>query len=143
MVDSFCVMVAIESPAFARRLAEAGVELAMLFGSTAAGKQRPDSDIDIGILLLPGRTLSFEHELALAADLDEILGGEVDLVRLDAASTVLRFEASRGRRVFEARPGAHADFVARALVEYEDLRPILLRCAEGMFRRMGADHDQA
>jgi hypothetical protein len=33
--------------------------------------------------------------------------------------------------------------VARALVEHEDLRPILLRCAAGMFRHMKAAHDQA
>jgi hypothetical protein len=37
--------------------------------------------------------------------------------------------------------GAFADFVARALVEHEDLRPILLRCAAGMFRRLKANHD--
>jgi hypothetical protein len=28
--------------------------------------------------------------------------------------------------------------VARALVEHEDLRPILLRCAAGMYRRLKA-----
>ena len=86
--------------------------------------------------------MGFDEELALAAELDKMLGGEVDLVRLDTASTLLRFEASQGRHLYEARVGAFADFVARSLVEHEDLRPILLRCAAGMFRRLKANHDQ-
>jgi predicted nucleotidyltransferase len=134
---------AIETEAVCRLMAGAGVELAVLFGSAAKGKLRPDSDIDIGILLSPARALGFEDELALGAELERILGREVDLVRLDTASTVLRFEASHGRCLYESRPGAFADFVARALVEYEDLRPILLRCAAGMFRKLKAAHDQA
>jgi predicted nucleotidyltransferase len=129
---------AIESPAVGRLLARAGVEVAILFGSAAKGRLRPDSDIDIGILPSPDRVLGFEEELALAAELDKILGREVDLVRLDNASTLLRFEVSQGRRLYEARVGAFADFVARALVEHEDLRPILLRCAAGMYRRLKA-----
>ena len=134
---------AMESPAVGRLLAQAGVEVAILFGSAAKGRLRPDSDIDIGILPSPDRVLSFDEELALAAELDKILGREVDLVRLDNASTLLRFEASQGQRLYEARLGAFADFVARALVEHEDLRPILLRCAAGMFRHLKAAHDQA
>ena len=83
---------AIESPAVGRLLARAGVEVAILFGSAAKGRLRPDSDIDIGILPSPDRVLGFDEELALAAELDKMLGGEVDLVRLDTASTLLRFE---------------------------------------------------
>ena len=85
-------MDAIESPAVGRLLTRAGVEVAILFGSAAKGRLRPDSDIDIGILPSPDRVLGFDEELALAAELDKMLGGEVDLVRLDTASTLLRFE---------------------------------------------------
>jgi predicted nucleotidyltransferase len=134
---------AIETEAVCRLMAGAGVDLAVLFGSAAKGKLRPNSDIDIGILPSSDGALGFEDELALGAELERILGREVDLVRLDTASTVLRFEASQGRRLYESRQGAFADFVARALVEYEDLRPILLRCAAGMFRKLKAAHDQA
>jgi predicted nucleotidyltransferase len=126
-----------------RLLAEAGVEVAILFGSAANGRMRPDSDTDIGILGSVGHDLDIDAELALGAALERVLGREVDLVRLDTASTLLRFEASRGRCLHEAREGAFADFVARALLEYEDLRPILRRCAEGMFRRMKGACDQA
>jgi uncharacterized protein len=119
------------------------VELAILFGSAAAGKLRHDSDVDIGILPSPGRPFDFNRELELAAEVERALGREVDLVRLDHASSLLRFEASQGRCLLEARQGAFADFVARALFEHEDLRPILLRCAAGMFSRLQAIHDQA
>lgn len=136
-------MNAIESPTVTRLLSQAGVELAILFGSAATGKLGPDSDIDIGILLAPDRELDFHGELTLATELEPVLGREVDLVRLENASTLLRFEAAQGRCVLEARPGAFADFAARALLEHEDLRPILLRCAAGMFSRLQAAHDQA
>jgi uncharacterized protein len=134
---------AVGSPAVARLLSQAGVEVAILFGSAASGKLRPDSDIDIGILPASDRSLDFAGELTLAAELEQVLGREVDLVRLDEASTLLRFEASHGHCLLEARPGAFADFVAHALLEHEDLRPILLRCAAGMFSHLKAAHDQA
>jgi uncharacterized protein len=130
-------------PAVGHLLSAAGVEVAVLFGSAAEGKLRADSDIDIGILPPLRRDIGFAEELALGADLERVLGREVDLVRLDTASTLLRFEASRGRRLFESRPGAFADFVARALFEYEDLRPFMQRCAAGMFRRLRERHDEA
>jgi predicted nucleotidyltransferase len=136
--------VGLSVPSTARSLlASAGVEVAILFGSAASGKLRPDSDIDIGILASVGRDIGLDGELALGAALERIFGREVDLVRLDTASTLLRFEASQGRCLHEEREGAFADFVARALLEYEDLRPILRRCAEGMFRRLKGVHDQA
>jgi uncharacterized protein len=122
-------------------LAGAGVELAILFGSAANGRLGPDSDIDIGVLF--GRDVGLDHELALGANLERAFGREVDLVRLDMASTLLRFEASRGRCLHEGREGAFADFVARALLEHEDLLPILRRCAEGMFRKLKEARDQA
>ena len=128
-------------PAVGHLLAAAGVDVAILFGSAARGRMREDSDIDIGIVPSAGRDIGVDGELALGADLERVLRREVDSVRLDSASTLLRFEASRGRCIFQARSSAFADFVARALLEYEDLRPILLRCAEGMFRRLGATHD--
>jgi uncharacterized protein len=130
-------------PAVAQLLSAAGVEVAILFGSAATGKLRADSDIDIGVLPPFGREISFAEELALGTDLERVLGREVDLVRLDTASTLLRFEASRGRCLLESRPEAFADFVARALFEYEDLRPFMQRCAAGMFRRLGERHDEA
>ena len=77
-----------------RLLAGAGVELAVLFGSAASGRLRPDSDIDIGILCSVGWELDLAGELALGAELERVFGREVDLVRLDVGSTLLRFDPS-------------------------------------------------
>jgi len=65
------------------------LRLAMLFGSTAKGTQRIDSDIDIGIVP-EDPELSLAEELTLQTDLARVSGRQVDLVRLDRASTLLR-----------------------------------------------------
>lgn len=63
-------------------LAESGrVRLAILFGSQATGRARPDSDVDIGIV--PSAELSLAEELSLAQALEEVVRSPVDLVRLD------------------------------------------------------------
>ncbi|MDO8349031.1 MAG: nucleotidyltransferase domain-containing protein [Planctomycetota bacterium] len=63
----------------------------VLFGSTVTGKMRPDSDVDLAWLPVHGdlhlaRELEFQAALTLAA------GREVDLVRLDHASTLCRLK---------------------------------------------------
>jgi predicted nucleotidyltransferase len=119
-------------------LAGAGMELAVLFGSAATepSRLRADSDVDIAVLFPRGHQTTLAELGDLAASLSRALGREVDLVDLAGASTVLRFEAARGRRLYEARPGAFGEFAARAALEYDDLRPILLRCGWGMLRKM-------
>src|SRR5215218_781574 len=52
------------------------VRLALLFGSRARGRARPDSDADVAVL---GKDLNL---LALASDLSEAVGIEVDVVSL-------------------------------------------------------------
>lgn len=117
-------------------LARAGVELAILFGSAASGKLRSGSDLDVGVVPLPGGLATLDQELSLAVALEALAHREVDLVRLDRGSSLLRREAASGRPLHEARPGAFADFTARAWMEYEDVRPHLLRGGRGLMRRL-------
>jgi predicted nucleotidyltransferase len=125
-------------PRLQRLFAETDVELAIAFGSAVgdAGRFRPDSDIDIGVLFPKVRTVGLDELGDLAVGLERSFGRDVDLVDLAGASTLLRFEVARGRRLFEHRPGAFADFAARAAMEYDDLRPILLRCGWGLMRKL-------
>ncbi len=60
------------------------IEFALLFGSHALEKQRPNSDINSAIYL--NRALSFEEVLDLSLDLKKIVGCEVDIVILNEAS---------------------------------------------------------
>jgi predicted nucleotidyltransferase len=116
--------------------ATAGAELAVVFGSAARERLRPDSDVDIGVLFPPAHQATLDELGDLSAALSRAVGREVDLVDLGTASTLLRFEAARGRRLYQARPGAFGDFAARAALQYDDLRPILERCGWGVMRKM-------
>ena len=54
------------------------VEVALLFGSRARGEHRPDSDVDLAVLGNVDR-------LAMAAELSQALGQEVEVIDLAAA----------------------------------------------------------
>ena len=96
-----------------------GVLLAVLFGSAARGGATPGSDLDIGVLLDPGESAS-----ALEVALARVTGRSVDVVRLDVAPPLLRFEIARdGRLLLERAPHAWADFRARAMTDWWDWAP--------------------
>jgi len=56
------------------------IELAVLFGSLAAGKARPDSDLDLAVAATT--PLTSAARMALIADLAEHYGRPVDLIDL-------------------------------------------------------------
>ncbi len=97
-----------------------GVRLAVLFGSAARGKAAPGSDLDVGILFDPGQESAAALEVALA----RATGRRVDVVRLEAAPPLLRFEVARdGRVLLERTPHAWVDFRARAMTDWWDWAP--------------------
>lgn len=89
------------------------------FGSTAKGSLRPGADIDIGVLFVRKPSLDeladLRSALQTALDYDDI-----DLVVLNDASPILRFEAVSGRPVYTADMEARAAFVSLTAREYED-----------------------
>jgi len=79
--------------------------LVVLFGSRARGHERPDSDIDVGVLRREG-LVPRERFLPLAAELSAALGGDVDLVDLRRAPGLLQHQAgTHGRALYEDQPG--------------------------------------
>jgi len=97
-----------------------GVRLAVLFGSAARGQSGPRSDLDVGVRLEPGTETAAALEVALA----RATGRRVDLVRLDTAPPLLRFEIARdGSLLLERAPHAWADFRARAMTDWWDWAP--------------------
>jgi predicted nucleotidyltransferase len=80
------------------RLAEMrGCRNVRVFGSVVHGENRPDSDVDFLVDLEPGRSL---FDLAgLMADLEDLLGAEVDL-----ATTKGLHPYIRDRVLAEAQP---------------------------------------
>ncbi len=95
------------------------VRVGVLFGSAARGTLRSESDLDIGIL--PTRELSLAEELDLQAELERLARRPVDLVRLDRASTLLRWEvAKNGVPIFSSSAGDVARFRAEAGIEHAE-----------------------
>jgi uncharacterized protein len=66
-----------------------GIAALEVFGSSARGAARPDSDIDILYTMMPGRRLGWEIE-DLADELSALLGRRVDLVSRRALHPLLR-----------------------------------------------------
>jgi predicted nucleotidyltransferase len=97
-----------------------GVRLAVLFGSAARGDAAPGSDLDIGVLCDAGH----ENTAALEVALARATSRRVDVVRLDVAPPLLRFEIARdGRLLLERTPHAWSDFRARAMTDWWDWAP--------------------
>jgi predicted nucleotidyltransferase len=114
------------------------LRLAILFGSGARGALRPQSDIDVGIVPRDPN-LSLTAELKLQVRLERTCGRPVDLVRLDRASTLLRWEAARtGVLLVAESPHEFPRFVARAALEHADLMTVLAPAAERFRARLAA-----
>jgi len=115
------------------------LRLAMMFGSTARGAGRLDSDVDIAIVPMDPE-LELGPELDLQANLARACGRPVDLVRLDRASCLLRWQVARdGRVLWQAGPFEAARFVAGAASDYLDFQPSLALAAERFQQRLARD----
>jgi predicted nucleotidyltransferase len=114
------------------------LRFALLFGSAAKGTAGADSDLDVGIFP-DDPNLSLTDELSLQTELARVSGRQVDLVRLDWAPTLVRWQVVRhGRVLVEARPFAAARFTAESVAEYLDFAPAFERAAEAFRRALAA-----
>ena len=112
------------------------LRLAVLFGSAAVGRNRSDSDIDVAILASESE-LDDRDELALVRQLTLTVKREVDLVRLENASTILKWQvATKGVPLVEGIPGEFARFQARAASEYIEYAPAHTYHGEVFRRRL-------
>jgi len=101
-----------------------GVVAAWAFGSAQSGPIHPDSDLDIGVLFSSRPSLAERAELR--ARLQEALHfDEIDLLVLNEASPMARFEAISGRSLFCRDPGKRAEFASLTAREYEDEMALL------------------
>ena len=99
-----------------------------VFGSTATGRERPESDLDLAVL--PMDPVSASQLLEVRFQLAEALGRDVDLIDLARSSTVLRKEVlAGGRLLFETASARREEFEMYALSDYarlnEERAPVL------------------
>ena len=92
---------------------------AWVFGSAQEGEVAESSDVDIGLLM--ESKLSFDEQLELWVKLQKAIKvAELDLVVLNEANPILRFEAISGRAIFCRDRGRRAEFASLTAREYED-----------------------
>ncbi len=112
--------------------ADPQVTLAVVFGSSARGTASGSSDLDIGVVGVTPLRLP-----ALAVTLSRLAGREVDLIQLEAAPPLLRFEIARdGVLLAERTEGLWPAFQARAMVDWWEWAPSARRLAEAAMSRL-------
>ena len=90
-----------------------------VFGSAQTGSVGVGSDLDVGVLF--DRPPSLDQRADLRADLQQAAElDDIDLVVLNGASAVLRFEAVSGRPVYCRDAARRAEFVSLTAREAED-----------------------
>lgn len=137
--------------AFPSELGARGVRLIYLFGSQATGAARPDSDVDLAVVVddrlapdLPRREGCLEevgeHAARQLGRAREDIGvQDMDHIPVGSRAAILE----KGKLLFEAEPGLHTSFFTRTLGEVFDLQPmeeffqgvIRRRLREGTFGR--------
>lgn len=107
------------------------IDLAYLFGSLARGL--PAHDVDLALRSGCVRVSRLRDEIA------EMLGTQrLDLVDLDTATPVLRFEIlTTGRLLYAATDEVEEDFVMKTLWLYRDTRPLRERHHAYLRERLG------
>lgn len=98
------------------------VLIVLLFGSSADGIIRTGSDLDFGIYLDNLNTDLKLEIISLINDLFErnFPGIPLDIVFLNDAGPLLRYEALRGRLLFIRNMDAYSGFFSLTCREYED-----------------------
>jgi predicted nucleotidyltransferase len=120
--------------ATARLLRQRGdIAAAYLLGSAARGQLRSDSDIDLAMLPMPGRHLSLQDRLALAAELERQVRRTVDVGVVTAGNLVYASEAIlNGRRLVTIAAENAAATEARLMGCYLSFRDDR-RCVEAAY----------
>ena len=111
------------------------VAFSFLFGSYADGTATSLSDVDVAVYFYPKRRrpVEFEEEVyyegedRIWADLDRLLGKEVELVVLNRAPATVSASAIRGIPIAMKDRGLYLDFMEVVTSEAMDFREMLIR----------------
>jgi len=101
--------------------AHSGLRLALLFGSCALGKERPDSDVDLAVDM--GGVMAAEQHLSLISDLALATGRAVDLIDLRTVGEPLLGQILQSGRRIGGEHAVHAQYITRHVMDVEDFVP--------------------
>lgn len=98
---------------------------ALVFGSAAAGRLRPDSDLDIAVLFPAQAVPDALAAVELRERLTQFASRDVDLVVLNQAPPILAFQAIKNGRIIACHDQhAYQCYVMRLISEYADFKRI-------------------
>jgi len=102
------------------------VKLAYLFGSRAKGNAAEQSDFDIAVLFEnPSDTLALEETSFLSLGLSKFFPAKIDIVSLNAASLLLKYEvAAHNAVLYSKNEKERINFEVSVIKEYIDEKPI-------------------
>ena len=94
-----------------------------LFGSRAEGVARPDSDLDIAVLIKEQAEDHFAYRMGLAEDLEKLAGIHTEVVVLQEVPLLLQFQVLKhGKLLFERDPSQRAAYQMRLMSRYYDYK---------------------
>ena len=101
---------------------------AYIYGSVVTGRARPDSDVDIAVLVSEKvmRRDPFRYRIELMTDLMDVLKrDDVDLILLNQAPPLLAHRVLKnGKLIIERSPSARAAFQVSTVNRYLDTQPM-------------------
>ncbi|NNM79947.1 MAG: nucleotidyltransferase domain-containing protein [Gallionella sp.] len=101
------------------------ISLAVLFGSVALGRQRPESDLDLAVAA--NRPLAADERIAIIGALTECTGRPIDLIDLHRVPEPLLGQIVRhGRRILGSDT-LYGELISRHLFEQADFMPYRTR----------------
>jgi len=105
------------------------LKVAVLFGSMAEGRERPDSDLDLAIQL--SRPMTTEDKMALIGHLASVFGRAIDIIDLrEAGETLLGEILSKGIMI-KGGSKERGDLMYKQIMDHEDFGPLQQRILQG------------
>lgn len=101
------------------------LRLAILYGSTAAGLARPESDLDIAVAAR--NPLQADRKMALMTGLARLTGRSIDLIDLKTVGEPLLGEILAGGRRILGEDQDYAELLRRHLFDQADFLPLRQR----------------
>jgi hypothetical protein len=121
------------------------VMLAYLYGSVAEGHPRPDSDVDIALVLRDDRVLSpyarMIMELDIAAEIEDRCGiREADVRSLNDAPVMVQGRVlSKGIQLYSRDEAFRVKYEVHTRKAYFDFQPVAEKMREAFFAHMDAE----
>lgn len=110
------------------------IDVVLVYGSFAKGKQNENSDVDIAIHSVNGK-ISIDDLVEMQVALSLLLGREVDLVDLRGAEGYFLYEIMTQNKRIIYKPEIYVHYLMEALYFYEDFMPILRECQKVRINR--------